>query len=210
MKKLFLFVLVASLMMSSAVYAKPVFGIKAGLNIASSTFSPLPDGVSKKSILGFLVGGMIEAPLTQDKSFGIRGDVGWVEKGVKFSGDNGFVKETVDELDFSPYLVYNISGIVENARPFVQAGPEFGFVMSTNSHSEIDNVGTKDEDIKDAASTDFSLNLGAGLGLPLHNKGEIVFDVHYCLGLTDMNDTSEVTAKLRSFLICVGYNFPPK
>jgi opacity protein-like surface antigen len=210
MKKLFLFVLAVSLLASSVASARPKFGLKAGLNIASASISPLGDGVSKKSILGFLAGGTIEAPLSEDQSFGLRGEVTWTEKGAKISGDNGFMTGTYDELDFSPFLVYNISGLMEGARPFIQAGPELGFVIGTNQHTEIDNAGTKDESIKDAASTDFSLNFGAGVGLPLNNKGEVVFDARYCLGLTDMDDTSELTVKLHSFLINVGYNFPPK
>jgi hypothetical protein len=210
MKKLILLILAALLVISSAVQAKPQFGIKAGLNIASASISPMQQGISKKSILGYMFAGTIEAPISQDKSFALKGEVSYVEKGAKLSGNNGFLKGTIDELAFSPFLVYNVSGIVDNARPFIQVGPEFAFVLSANNHYEIDNQGTSDEDNKDAADTDISLNLGAGIGLPLGNKDEVVFDIRYCLGLSDMDNTSQVKTKLRSFMFCVGYNFPVK
>jgi opacity protein-like surface antigen len=208
MKKLFLLVLVACLWVSAPVLAEMKLGVKAGLGISTASVSPMSDGISKKSILGFLLAGMIESPIAQDKSVALRGEVGWAEKGVKFTSDNGSVKQTVDELVLSPFILYNIPGMIEKARPFVEAGPELGFVVSSNQHTEIDNVGTKDEDIKHISSTDFSLNLGAGVGIPLKNRGEIIAELRYCLGLSDMDDTSDGTSKLRTFFINVGYNFP--
>jgi hypothetical protein len=216
MKRLFVLILALILLLSSAANAKARFGVKAGLNMASAKVSPLDAGVTKKSILGFLFGGMIEAPLSDDNSLAFRGDVSWAEKGVKLTDANGSLKATYDELDFSPFLIYNISGLIDGARPFVQGGPELAFNMSTNQHREDNNGGSAtDKEIQNASSTVFSLNLGAGIGLPLNNKGEVVFDLRYCIGLSDAGAKDDATGtietvKLRSFFINVGYMFPPK
>jgi opacity protein-like surface antigen len=217
MKKLFLFVLAFTLLLSTASFAKPKFGLKVGLNLANASVSPLQDSFSKKGITSFLIGGTIEAPISESQDFALRGDVYYTQKGSKISGKVNYLgylynvtsKGTFDELCLAPYLIYNVSGIVENARPFIQVGPELGFVLSSTQKTDVDGGESTSDDYKDAAGTDFSLNFGAGLGLPLNNKAEVIFDLHYCLGLTDMDDSGETTVKFRSILFCIGYDFPP-
>jgi hypothetical protein len=82
--------------------------------------------------------------------------------------------------------------------------------MSTNQNVEVDGYGSKSEDIKHSSSTDFSLNIGGGVGLPLKNKGEVVFDLRYCLGLSNLDDRNDYTAKARGVQFSLGYLFPPK
>jgi hypothetical protein len=208
MKRLFLFVLISTLLLSTASFAKAKFGVKAGLDFATASVSPMQPGISKKGIVGLIIGGTVSAPLPSlDQNISLRGDIAYVQKGVKLTWRTGEDKFTFDELDFSPFLVYNIPGL-SGAVPYIMAGPELGFVMSTSEDYKDDYYGSSSGDIKEAASTDFSLNIGGGVALPLKNRAEVVFDLRYCIGLSDMNDNNEAKGKLRGLQLTVGYNFP--
>lgn len=86
----------------------------------------------------------------------------------------------------------------------LQAGPQFGFLTSAESeYNPLTNVPQTSSDVKDLyKNSDFSLGLGAGWDAPFG----LTFDARYNLGLSEINNNSQVeAAKNQVFQISVGF-----
>lgn len=207
-------IFVGCILFAPAASAAPVFGVKAGVNLANIKEDPEFPGASYNIRPGLAIGGNIEFALTSSNKVTIRGDVMYVMKGTKITEEDASTNtnlETtikVDELVVAPFLVFRFpSGGVT---PFLQAGPEVGFnvthkynVKGTAFGENVDESG----DIEDWASTNFGINLGGGIAIPA-GKGEVVFDARYNLGLTNMyTGDFDGTIKTNGIQLLAGYNF---
>ncbi|MBU0507927.1 PorT family protein [bacterium] len=221
MKRLLILILIAALVPTIALGAGLKIGPKIGINLANATLDPEAEGLDKKMRLGIMGGAFGEIALTEKNDMAIRLELLYVQKGWKFDGSESIEGFSVDysatikadEFVVAPFFVYYFK--TEKVKPFLQIGPEFGFNMTKEITAEATAMGMTVEEtteIEDWASMDLSINIGGGVAIPV-GKGEIMADLRYSLGLTDM-DTYEPQAgeedssvKLNGIQILVGYAF---
>jgi hypothetical protein len=216
MKRLFpvVFIIIAVLLCSNA-WAKPVFGVKAGLNLANATEDP--EDLSNKIKLGLMFGGVGDFSLSQSNTTTLRLELLYVQKGWKESGlatfyslqdgyymANADITYSVDELVIAPFLVLRFPS--EGVTPFIQGGPELGFNLGAKY--KVDSQGqSESSDFPNWSSTNFGINIGGGIALPA-GDGEVVFDARYNLGLVNLyTGSADYSVKTNGIQFLVGYNF---
>ena len=175
MKKLFLGIAIAA---SSLTFAQQ-FGAKAGLNVSNLSNSDL------NSKAGFYAGVFMNAPLSSQ--FNIQPELLYNGLGAK-KGDN---KLNLDYISVPVMFQYK-------ATPefFLEAGPQFGFLVSAKANS----IDIKDE----TNSFDFGLGLGAGYWF----TDKIGANARYVAGLTDIaKDNGGSAVKNNGFQVGLNYKF---
>lgn len=183
MKKLFL---VGALALFAAGNAQ-TFGLKAGMNVSS--VSNAEDSESK---IGLNAGLFMNAPLAE--SFSIQPELLYNSKGVKWSDGDGTTN--ADYISVPVMFQYNAT-----PQFYLEAGPEFSFLMSAKDKWDGDS-----EDVKENFNSfDFSVGLGAGY----YFTPNFGLTARYVAGFTDVikdNDTDE-TYKNNVFQIGLAYKF---
>ncbi len=173
---------------SSNIASSPVrFGLKAGLNVSSLSNS------DTNSKAGFYGGVFANIPVAQD--FSVQPEVLYSGMGAKAKA-NSDVKLNMDYIAVPVMLQYN-------ALPnlYVEAGPQFSFLVSAKGK---DNNGSVD--VKDGFKTfDFGLGLGAGY----YFTPNIGVNVRYVAGLTDVvkNRIGGDSSKNGVFQVGLAYKF---
>ncbi len=172
--------LILAVLLCGNAWAKPIFGVRGGLNLANATETNDPRNASNKTKIGLLFGGAGEFSLSESHTVTLRLELLWVQKGWK---ESGTVKDpyyglsdykgtfTVDEFVLAPFLVLHFprGGVT----PFIQAGPELGFNTSDNAGARVEGVSTS-ADIEDWSSANLGINIGGGIAVPA-GRGEVVF-----------------------------------
>ncbi len=202
MKKSVIVVLAVLLVASLSMAGGWSYGIKAGLNMASLKLDPSPSGVTVKSRTGVGIGGVFNYNI--DNKMDIRTDVLYLMKGAKteWTGGSGEVK--LDYLAIQPTFSYKFAewncklNTSKMGSAFFEVGPEIAMKISAK-----DKDGNKIEDVK---GTDFGLNLGFGINMPL-SKGTLVPELRYSMGLAKVLDTGGQSWKTSGIGIMVGYMF---
>lgn len=201
-RNVIVFVMAIVMISSFAVAADFSYGLKAGLNMASVSVDPSTPGVDYKSRMGFGFGGIVKYGLGEKMA--IRTDVLYLMKGAKEERTGGDTEWKVDNLVIAPFFTYDLAKWDCKVSPgndaafFAQIGPEIGFNMTAE-----DKDGNE---LKDWESTEFALNIGAGLKIPM-GGGALVPDLRYSMGLTNLTSTSGVTFKSSGIQIMFGYMF---
>ncbi|UWX61910.1 PorT family protein [Chryseobacterium oranimense] len=157
------------------------FGVKGGMNVSSlSKDSGLDD---QKSKIGFNAGVFANIPIAE--SFSIQPEVLYSQYGDKYDtkiGNNTYsYANHFDYLTVPVMVQYNL---IPNL--YVEAGPEFGFLLSAKSKSKnetTNNVLTESGNYKDNFST---FNLGLGLGAGYYFTPNFGITARYVAGLTDI------------------------
>ena len=174
MKKLFVGLAVVVGSMSFAQQ----FGIKAGANISSISKDGYDDVKSK---VGFNAGVFMNAPLSEQ--FSIQPEVMYSQMGAK-------IDRTALGNKFSSSLKLDYITVPVmfqfNATPqfYLEAGPEFGFLVSAKAKNELN--GNSDTQTLDKDNFN-SFNMGAGLGLGFNFNKNIGINARYIAGFTDIN-----------------------
>ena len=133
----------------------------------------------------FFLGANYKVNLSE--SIGLRPGIQFSLKGSKLD----FGGTDVSESDFS-YLEVPVDLVFTTGGISIHAGPYLGLLMSAKS----DGVDVKD----DVKSTDFGLNLGLG-----YNFGKIGVGANYGLGLSNISQDEEGTAKNKVISVYVTY-----
>lgn len=188
MKKTLLQALIAILFFSTITFAQLPFklGVRAGLNIADLSWDPeLPAGVEKSSRTGFKFGALAELGFIP--MFAIQVEPMYVQKGGDFTQFGQEIKNNLTYLEIPILLKLKIP-IPGPINPYVFAGPNIGFLLSASSEA-----GGQSTDIKDEiSSTDFALDMGAGVGFKVAPLVVLILDARYSLGLSDiLNDSGK-------------------
>ena len=185
------------------------YGLKAGVNFADISFSDVEpneeefaDALGNKT--GFVVGGFVEVPL--GPQFAFAPEVLYTQKGSKaeFPGDFTFTLD-LQQVQIPVLFKANFGG--GPVRPFVVAGPAFGFNTSVKATEE--GPGEEDEDDLDdeTKGMEYSLVFGGGVKF-----GKASVEVRYDFGLNDLNDSEdeveEGSSKTRTWTILFGYGWP--
>ncbi len=182
------------------------FGIKGGLNLSSLS----DDGsVDNKTKAGFNAGVFMNAPLGSD--FSIQPEVLYNDLGAKttykLAGEN-------NNPEYSTNLGYISVPVMfqYNATPefYLEAGPQFNFLVSANSKFKSgDNTRTVDLNKDNLNTFDFGLGIGAGYWI----TPQFGINARYNAGFTKIgkDDTLEGAAfgdaKNNTFQVGLAYKF---
>jgi len=180
------------------------YGIKAGMNIAN-WHGDHAGGMDSR--LGFCGGGFVVLGLTD--IFVIQPEALYTQKGVKWEirlNPQGYLKATL-EYDYIeiPLLFKLVSPVKGGVKPNFLVGPYFA--INVNAKEKIEETSTPTELdygelVKDI---EFGIVLGGGVDFPLE-KGKIVFDGRYTLGLTTTSEEGwDLKNKVVSLML--GYSF---
>ncbi len=177
MKKLFLGL---GLVAGTFAFAQtsPTFGIKAGVNVSSLSDDGFDDTKSK---VGFSGGLFMNAPLSEQ--FSIQPEVLYSQMGAKIEGKfANTAYSTTRSLDYITVPVM----VQFRATPafYIEAGPEFGFLVSAKDKDTVGNFSTTNQIDTDNFNT---FNMGLGLGLGFDITKNVGVNARYVAGFTDIN-----------------------
>jgi len=188
MKKIF--VLTIFLTISAALFAQSdvKFGIKGGLNIATTTSS---ENGSSDYKAGLNAGFLAHIHLTPEVA--LQPEIVYSSQGNKYTISNGEHQLNLNYINV-PVLVQYMFG--NGFR--LQTGPQLGFLVDVNDkhNGNKTNLFTS----SDFKSTDVSWSFGLGY---LSYSG-LGVDARYNLGLSNINNDPNYAAKLRNSVFQVG------
>lgn len=199
--RIYSFVLCTFLCTAGTAMAQPaVFGVKAGINLATVTFDPEPDEDVLDRRTGF-VGGLFVVVPASDR-LGFQGEVLFSQKGA--SEDGGAGDLALDYLEVPLLLRVGTASPLETSF-HAFAGPSIGLRLRARVTAETFDGETEDEDIADdVKGFDFGVVAGAGV-----NFGRFTLDGRYTWGLNNLNSLEDDVMKLRNrvFSIMAGVRF---
>jgi hypothetical protein len=189
-----------------AVAATPSFAqvtgaVKVGVNFGKFSFDDENDNESGSSDMrpGLIVGASVDVPIAPMFSF--QPEFLYTQKGGK-NGDltDGSVDVDVKVDMFQIPLLFKAGPTEGPVRPFVVAGPAFGFVTRAKFQVE----GLPEEEIKDdLESVEVSGIIGGGVQF-----GRGIVEVRYDHGFRDLEKEEGASAKSRTVSVLFGYSFP--
>lgn len=197
MKKLFL---TAAVAVSAMSYAQQ-FGAKAGMNISSISDEGFDDTKSK---IGYYAGVFINAPLSETIS--LQPEVLYNNLGAETKGS--VLGNTYSSKINLNYITVPVM-FQYKATPqfYLEAGPEFGFLVSADSKTTWNSSSTTAELDKE----DFNgFNFGMGLGLGFDITKNVGLNARYVAGFSDITKPESdpsTDAKNKNNTFQVGLNF---
>ena len=205
MKKLFLG---AAIAMSSLTFAQQ-FGVKGGMNVSSlSDDATLSDQESK---IGFNAGVFMNAPLAEN--FSIQPEVLYNDLGSKVTRSTEILGNTYS-ADYSRNLGYISVPVMfqYNATPafYLEAGPQFGFLVSAEDKFKNSTNGSTDNATIVALDKDNfnTFDFGIGLGAGYYFTPNLGLTARYTAGLSDiMKDNPGDSVKNNVFQVGLAYKF---
>ena len=225
MKKFFsilLTFLMSFFIMSANAQVK--LGLQAGINLADVSVNPLPQGYETSMRTGFMAGGIINFNFSPILSLqaepayiqkGSSADISGTENGVNIKAEGTYSADYID----IPVLLKASFGD-QQVKPFLMAGISVAILLGdvklsldkiTMNGQDVTGQVPSDqkEQIQSAKSTDFVLNLGGGVSIPLEQI-ELFIEGQYNLGLTNVNDepNDDTSIKTRGIQIKAGVLFP--
>ncbi|MHA6698023.1 porin family protein [Chryseobacterium sp. A321] len=173
MKKL---LLGAALAVSSLTFAQQ-FGVKAGVNVSNISDD---NDVQTNSKTGYYAGVFMNAPIAED--FSIQPEVLYNSVGSKYDYGNASSTLTLDYITVPVMFQYNVV-----PQFYLEAGPEFGFLVGAKSKVESGSFEGSSDLNKDNFN---SFNFGVGLGAGFNITNNIGINARYVAGFTDATDES--------------------
>lgn len=182
MKKLFLFLVLSTLFISSQAQLR--FGVKAGINVANITGKDV-EGYRSKTGIHF--GGFANLALATSK-LSVQGELLYSGQGARWDDDNE--KTTLSYLQIPVLARYTTSmGF------YAEAGPQVGFLLKAEDNNEGDVYSIK-EFLK---KTDVSMVIGGGYNI----NQNIAVNARYNFGLTKFWDEEKNSV----FQVGLSYTF---
>ena len=225
MKNLFLLSLIVLLtLFISPLNAQVQLGLQAGTNLGDVSLDPAPEGVTTGMRAGIMFGGILFYSFSP--IFGLQVEPAYVQKGATvdislIEQGNTVIQEGTlsgDYLDIP--LLLKASFGDGPVKPYLLAGASIAFLLG-DAMLELDKYTINGEDVTGlipsderedtvkTKSTDFILNFGGGVIIPL-GKVNIFIEGQYNLGLTDVNDEPNDVMKIKTkgIQIKAGVLFP--
>ncbi|WP_338764448.1 porin family protein [Bernardetia sp. ABR2-2B] len=200
-----------SISFSSYAQSTTSFGIKGGVNLANFRGEDVKDASNRTA---FNIGALLNYSVAE--SVGLSFEVDYSSQGAVNEGSTlnvGGIDITTDDatvkLDYlRTTLLFNyyMGSSEMNIRPELFAGPYLGFLLNSQAKS-----GSGDyEDYPDNTfkGTDFGAAFGAGLHIRVGERMWLVPDVRYNLGLSNIYDSDNVTARNGVLSVNLGLTFP--
>ncbi|KFF25756.1 porin family protein [Chryseobacterium vrystaatense] len=179
------------------------FGVKGGMNVSSlSKDEGLDD---QKSKIGFNAGVFANIPIAE--SFSVQPEVLYSQYGEKseFKDLFGNKFSASTKLDYVTVPVMFQYNLIPNL--FVEAGPEFGFMVSAKNKLKNESNGnsTTSDNYKDQLKT---FNFGVGLGAGYYFTPNLGITARYVAGVTDIfKDNSGDAVRNNTFQVGLAYKF---
>jgi|SRR5687768_2546795 len=181
-----LLLFVCAIALASMTQAQVRFGLKAGVNLAS--LSGDNDGLAMK--IGFNAGAV--AKITVSEAFSVQPELVFSAQGAK--ADEGDGKLNLNYINLPILAQYNTGGFV------IEAGPQFGFLMSAKQ-----KVGDASVDVKDMLK---GLDLGLAFGVGYVTSSGFGVNARYNLGFSNILDTEDdEEGKLKNSVIQIGVSY---
>ncbi|HZW78114.1 MAG TPA: porin family protein [Flavobacteriaceae bacterium] len=177
-------------------------GIKGGYNLANLT----GDVGDAKARSAFHIGGLVEVPVSEQ--FSVQPEILYSSQGAEYTGsftgaDNSKITAKLDYIQV-PVMAkfYAVDGFA------LEVGPQVSFLTSATGKIETtvgDVTVNHEEDLENFKKVDFGVGLGASYRIPMG----VFFGARYNFGLTNLNDDSDSSAKIRNGVlqISAGYSF---
>lgn len=221
MKKLFLGAAVAA---SSIAFAQtygnqPIkdgaradtgFGVKAGLNVSSMSGDTWTD---KKAKPGFYAGVFYKAPIAE--GFSVQPELIYTQYGTRSKFTSNLLNNTTEynlNLGYIAVPVMFQYNFVDEF--FIEAGPEFGFMVNANSKVKNSNDNIPNGERVELKTDDFNkFNFGIGIGLGYYFIPELGISARYVAGLNNPLDQdndkwgSDAKSKNGTFQVGLNYRF---
>ena len=189
-----------SISFSSYAQTTTSLGIKGGVNIANFRGEDVKDYDSRTA---FNLGLVLNYSVAESVGLSLEAD--YASMGAKL--DNVGVESTtkLDYLRTTLLFNYYMGSSEMNIRPELFAGPYVGFLLGANNKVEDEDY----NDVKDGyKGTDFGAAFGAGLHIKVGEKMWLVPDVRYNLGLSNISDNDNITARNGVLSVNLGLTFP--
>ncbi|SHL23921.1 porin family protein [Hymenobacter psychrotolerans] len=184
--------------LSSVASAQSVrFGLKAGATLANFRGDDIED---TKSIYGYHAGFAANLGITEHLS--LQPELLYSQKGTKLEEDNVKLVQRLHYIDIPLLVKYNFGGA------FVEAGPQFGLLVSYSSKLKDDNDELDLSDLEYNPYTPSDVGFVVGAGYQLGNG--LTAGVRYNGGLSriaapDYNNKLKVHNS--AFQVQIGYMF---
>jgi opacity protein-like surface antigen len=194
MKKLFLGLSIAA---SSLVFSQQ-FGIKGGMNVSSISDDGYDDTKSK---VGYYGGVFVNIPASE--SFSIQPEVIYNNLGSEVKLGNSYSRK----LNLNYITVPVMFQYKATPQFYLEAGPEFGFLVSADSKTTWNNSTSTAELDKDNFN---NFNMGVGLGAGFDITKNVGINARYVAGFSDVTKPSSdpsTNAKNKNNTFQVGLNF---
>jgi len=212
MKKLLLTAAIAVFTLSSVNAQDITFGAKAGINIANLDVTDANIDSRTSLHLG------VTAEFEISDTFSIQPELLYSAQGATESDtyEDSFIREVREsEWKLNYIQIPIMAKFYVSEGLSLEAGPQIGFLASAEVDSDttetdlFDGTSVSTSSTVDAKefvkSVDFGLNFGLGYKL----DSGLNFALRYNLGLSNIYDVSESTAKIKNrvFQLSVGYTF---
>jgi hypothetical protein len=168
-------------------------GVRGGLSVAGEDITPPFSEFTLGSRTGFILGGQLDYWFAPAWALSVQAL--YDQKGASLTSGNAASAQTeTDELNLA-YLEVPILAKValgsSDFRPYLFAGPSFGFLLSANTHQTVTQYGVVTTDqTADETNTfqtiDASLLFGAGVSYQLTGGPQLMLDAGYALGLVNV------------------------
>lgn len=203
MKKLFLGIALVAGVFAFAQKTSPItFGAKAGLNVSSLSKDESLD--DQKSKIGFNAGAFANIPIAS--SFSIQPEILYSQYGEKSEfkalGNKFSASTKLDYITVPVMLQYNV---IPNL--YLEAGPEFGFMVSAKSKlkNETNGQSSTSDNFKDDLN---KFNVGIGLGAGYYFTPNFGITARYIAGVTDIVKNNNGDAVRNNvFQVGLAYKF---
>lgn len=209
MKKFLLFLLCVAFAVSASAQEKHIFGVRAGLNVASMDFSAEGMTFSPDSKVSFQVGAAYQYKFLSTLPF-------YVETGLYFTGRGCSINDEGDKLKANLYYLqvpvlvsyhFNIGNAV-SIQPYAGIYYALGISGKFKEGGYKTKAFSDDGDIPQTLKrSDFGLRFGAGVNFLKRYYAGLGYD----LGLMDISKSGGefegIKTKNGCFYIQEGYNF---
>ncbi len=177
-------------------------GVLGGLNLANMSMDPGEGAdLSRRTVFG--LGLVVDFSLGDNSALHL--EPMYIQKGSVRTADGVDNEIKMAYFELPLILRYDIG--TGNIKPYVMAGPTFGFNLS----AKVKEIGGDVEDMKnDVKSVDFGFGIGAGVRLPM-GRNYIFVESRYAIGVADINDAAgglKPIVKTNGIQMFAGFTFP--
>jgi len=188
MKKLSLLLVAGCFTMAVAAQQKPVFGIKAGINVSGLHNDNIDDAYDTK--LGFHLGGLAHLHVSPKIAF--QPEIQFSTQGAEFRNSNDEIQLTYINVPLMFQYMFNNGFRIE-------AGPQIGLMVGAEHE-----IGSIDVDRKQDYE---GVDVGLGIGLNYLTYSGFGVGGRYNHGLSNIFEQGTTDLKNRVFQISLFYMF---
>ena len=214
MKKLFLGL---GLVAGTFAFAQtsPTFGLKAGVNVSSISKDGYDDAKSKA---GFSGGVFMNLPVSEQ--FSIQPEVMYSQLGSKVTNKysttvagNTYQATSTAKLNLDYITIPVMFQFRATPAFYLEAGPEFGFLVSAKSKNTVSNGNGSGSDTNELNKDNFNgFNFGLGLGLGFDITKNFGVNARYTAGFSDVtkpesDPSTDAKNRNNNFQVGLSYKF---